>query len=157
MSCTVPESRCPLTKCSDPKRIDRIDPPENRSAVNLRPCEGDGAFHPLLEIFSSAGAGRGLRSRRLIPAGTVLFVAPTIRVPGWQYHQHCMHTVFEEYLFVGKSGDYHLALHLGRFVPCVCRYLCMHVCRYLCMHVCMYVCRYLCMHVCRYLCMHVCM
>lgn len=78
--------------------------------------ETDGLFHPLLEITMSSEAGRGLRSKQDIPAGTVLFVAPTIRVPAEQYHQHCRHTVFEDYLFVGKTGDYHLALHLGRCV-----------------------------------------
>jgi hypothetical protein len=76
--------------------------------------EEDWLFHPLLETFMSSNAGRGLRSKQDIPAGTVLFVAPTIRVPAEQYQQHCRHTVFEDYLFVGPSGDYHLALHLGR-------------------------------------------
>ena len=58
-------------------------------------------------------AGRGLKATASIKQGTLIMIAPTIRVPSAQYHNHCIHTVFEDYLFKGKSGDYHLALAHG--------------------------------------------
>jgi len=67
----------------------------------------------LLEIRDTEKAGRGLFSRCMIQSQTILFIAPTIRVPGQEYNEHCKFTVFENYLFKGRSGDSHLALHLG--------------------------------------------
>ena len=67
----------------------------------------------LVEIVQTKIAGRGLVASQDISAGTLLFTAPTIRVPQLQYENYCKFTVFEDYLFVGKSGDSHLALSLG--------------------------------------------
>ena len=66
-----------------------------------------------VEIVETKYAGRGLVAAKDIEAGKVLFVAPTIRVPRTQYEEHCKFTVFEDYLFIGRSGDAHLALALG--------------------------------------------
>jgi len=66
-----------------------------------------------VEIYEAPLAGRGLRASTALAAGQLLFVAPTIRVPAQQYKQHCQFTVFEDYLFVGRSGDLHLALSYG--------------------------------------------
>lgn len=62
----------------------------------------------------------GLKGRGLfaisngIPPGTLLHVAPTIKVTASEYETHMQHTVLEHYLFKGKSsGTMLLALGYG--------------------------------------------
>lgn len=79
----------------------------NHSALHSARVEG------VVKLVNTATAGRGLISRIDLQPGDLIFVAPTIRVPKEQYCQHAKKTVFEDYLFHGRSGDYHLCLHLG--------------------------------------------
>ena len=67
----------------------------------------------VVSVVSTPFAGRGLIARVNLSPGDLIFIAPTIRVPKQQYLEHATQTVFEDYLFHGRSGDYHLCLHLG--------------------------------------------
>ncbi len=82
--------------------------PSEASVLDL-----DARVDGLVEIVDTEKAGRGLIAKFDLDRGQVLFVAPTIRVPKDEYDNHCKFSVFEDYLFHGKSGDYHLCLHLG--------------------------------------------
>ena len=98
---------------SNSEKLPTANSDQGLNTVKSIPIEKVSDAMDCLEIVRTAHAGRGLKATKYIPAGSILFIAPTIRVPRDQYIDHCQHTVFEDYLFVGKSGDLHLALAWG--------------------------------------------
>ncbi|ORZ06171.1 hypothetical protein BCR41DRAFT_277275, partial [Lobosporangium transversale] len=66
-----------------------------------------------LYIQECGAKGRGVITRTLIPARTVIDISPVLLFPSEEYSQHGQYTQLDHYTYRWKKGSMALALGLG--------------------------------------------